>query len=109
MSMTRHYGRVLKRRLFIILALGAMVASLSAPAVAGPYAQQAARVQANGGVLQMIAMGGLESQAAATLDAAAIRACHTMASEGVTVTSVRIVTQSGQVIRLVAATTLANC
>lgn len=107
--MTREQGSTSVERLLAGLALSAVLASLSTPVAAGPYAQQAARVQANGGLLQMIAMGGLETQAAATLDAAAINACHTMALEGVTVTSVRIVTQGGQVIRLVAASTLAGC
>jgi hypothetical protein len=84
-------------------------ASLIAPASAGPYAQLAQRTQANGGVLQIVAMGGLESQAAAALDAVAIGACHTISLEGVTVTSVRIVTQSGQLLRVVGGATLAGC
>jgi hypothetical protein len=87
----------------------ALTLSLSAPVTAGPYALQAARVQANGGVLQMTAMGGLETQPAAILDASAINACHTMALEGVTVTSVRILTQSGQLLRVVNGATLAGC
>ena len=97
------------KHLLLCVGTSALFAALNTSVVAGPYAQQAARVQANGGVLQMIAMGGLESQSAVALDAAAIRACHTIALEGVTVTSVRIVTQSGQLLRLVAATTLASC
>jgi len=84
-------------------------ASLIAPASAGPYAQLAQQTQANGGLLQIVAMGGLETQSAATLDATAVRACHTIALEGVTVTSVRIVTQSGQLLRLVTGATLAGC
>jgi hypothetical protein len=66
-------------------------------------------VSANGGVLQMFAIGGLESQSADALDATAVRACHTIALEGVTVTSVRIVTQSGELLRLVSGATLAGC
>jgi hypothetical protein len=96
-------------RFIVSFMVSALFVVLCTPANAGPYAKQAARVQANGGVLQLIAMGGLETQAAATMDAAAIHACHTIALEGVTVTSVRIVTQSGQLIRLVAAATLASC
>ena len=103
------HGSIYMDRLLAGFVLIVVFASLSTPARAGPYAQQAAQVQANGGVLQLVAMGGLESQAAPTLDAAAIHACHTIALEGVTVTSVRIVTQSGQLLRLVSGATLAGC
>jgi hypothetical protein len=92
-----------------LLALLLLCVSGTTPAVAGPYAALAAQARANGGVLQIFAMGGLETQSAATLDATAVRACHTIALEGVTVTSVRIVTQGGQLLRLVSGTTLAGC
>jgi hypothetical protein len=82
---------------------------LISPAIAGPYAQLAQQTQANSGLLQIVATGGLESQSAAALDATAVRACHTVALEGVTVTSVQIVTQSGQLIRLVTGSSLVGC
>ena len=84
-------------------------ASLIAPASAGRYAQLAQQTQANGGVLQIVAIGGLETQSAAALDSVAVGACHKISLEGVTVTAVRIVTQSGQLLRLVSGTTLAGC
>jgi hypothetical protein len=78
-------------------------------AVAGPYARAAAQVQSRGGVLRVIAMGGLENQSAATLDARARGLCHMIALEGVTVTSVQIVTERGQLLRLVSGATPAGC
>lgn len=87
----------------------AVLSAGSRAAHAGPYAALAARVRANGGVIQVVAMGGLETQAAATLDATAVGACHTMAAEGVTVTTVQIVTQAGQVIRVVTGAALTGC
>jgi hypothetical protein len=51
----------------------------------------------------------LETQSAATLDARAVGLCHTIAFEGVAVTSVQIMTQSGQLLRLVSGATLAGC
>lgn len=91
--------------LLIILCLACGVV----PALAGPYARVATRIKANGGVLTVVAMGGLETKSAATLDARAIGLCHTIALEGVTVAAVRIVTQGGHLLRLVNGTTLAGC
>ena len=93
--------RLLSTLMFLCLAAGI--------AVAGPYARLAAHVRAGGGVLRVIAMGGLKTQSAATLDARAIGLCHTIALEGVAVTTVQIVTQSGQLLRLVSGSRLAGC
>lgn len=93
-----------------VTALGLMMLSATlATAHAGPYAALAAKVKASGGILRIVAMGGLETQAAATLDATAIGACHTMATEGVSVTAVQIVTEAGQTIRVVSGETLNGC
>jgi hypothetical protein len=81
----------------------------SPPAFAGRYAAIAAKVQAKGGVITVVAAGGLESQSASALDATAVSLCHTITSEGVTVTAVQIVTPSGQLIRLVPGATLKGC
>jgi hypothetical protein len=95
------------------LILGAVAMTLlvaaSSPAAAGPYAAMAAQVKVKGGVITVVAAGGLESQSASVLDATAVSMCHTITSEGVTVTAVQIVTQSGQVIRLVSGATLQGC
>lgn len=64
---------------------------------------------ASSGVIRLIAMNGLETQAASNLDTAAIGVCHTMARQGITVIAVQIVTQSGQLIRQVGAATLQGC
>ena len=93
----------------LLFAFLLLCATGSTIAVAGPYAALAGQVRANGGVLQILAAGGLETQSAAALDSVAVGACHKIALEGVAVTSVRIVTQSGQLLRLVSAATLAGC
>lgn len=91
---------------------GVLVATclaMSLPSVAGPYAAMAAQVKLKGGVITVVAAGGLESQSASALDAMAVGMCHTITSEGVSVTAVQIVTQSGQAIRLVSGATLQGC
>jgi hypothetical protein len=102
-------GDVCPTRINRVLALLTACLISSTGAVAGPYAALAGQVRANGGVLQILAAGGLETQSAAALDAVAIRACHTIALEGVTVAAVRIVTQNGQLLRLVSGAALAGC
>jgi hypothetical protein len=87
----------------------AVFAIVSFSAVAGPYAAMAVQVKAKGGVITVVASGGLESQSASALDATAVGVCHTITSEGVTVTAVQIVTPSGQTIRLVSGATLKGC
>ena len=94
---------------FAVCALICLTPAILTPVSAGPYAKLAASVQANGGVLQLTAMGGLETQSAATLTAVAISECHTIATEGVIVTAVQIMSQSGQLILLVNAPTLSGC
>jgi hypothetical protein len=105
-SLRRSFGLV---RMDQVVALLAACLLGTTAAVAGPYAALAGQVRANGGVLQILAAGGLETQSAAALDTVAVGACHKIALEGVTVTSVRIVTQSGQLLRLVSGATLAGC
>jgi hypothetical protein len=87
----------------------ALFAMTSFSAVAGPYAAMAAQVKAKGGVITVVAAGGLESQSTTALDATAVAMCHTITSEGVTVTAVQIVSPSGQMIRLVSGATLKGC
>jgi hypothetical protein len=83
--------------------------AMSLPSIAGPYAAMATQVKAKGGVITVVAAGGLESQSASALDATALGMCHTITSEGVTVTAVQIVTASGQVIRLVSGALIKGC
>jgi hypothetical protein len=79
------------------------------PVAAGPYATMAAQVKAHGGVVTVVAMGGLESQGASALDATAVSMCHTITAEGVVVTAVQFVTQTSQIVRVVSGATLKSC
>lgn len=98
-------------RLFGISSIALWLAAVSSPqAVAGPYALLAAQVQANGGALVITANGGLNVQSATGLNAAALSACHVVRAEGVTVTSVQIVTATGRVLLVISEqTTLGGC
>ena len=77
--------------------------------MAGPYARLAAGVQANGGQLDVNSDGTLESQSPPQLNAMARQLCHVIALEGVTVTTVNVLTESGALILAVTGAPLVGC
>ena len=82
----------------------------SPPGYSGSYAALAAQVQAANGLLLIYADDTLQNDSPSDQDAAAIAACHTIALEGVTVTTVQIIGTDGQtVIHTTGASTLAGC
>jgi hypothetical protein len=77
--------------------------------MAGRYAELAAQVQADGGLLRVWATGALQTQSTSTLDSLAIGICHKVALEGVRVTQLQFVVPSGRILYTVSASQLVRC
>ncbi len=98
-----------RARRLVWIALMTCSALFAQIAHSGPYARAAAQVQADAGELQLVADPDFAAAPSDQQDATARSLCHTIANEGVTVTSVKIVTEAGTLVRVVGAATLQGC
>jgi hypothetical protein len=99
-------GEIMRRAL---LAIASCSFVYSAAATAGSYAELAAQVQADGGLLRVWATGALQSKTTAALDSIALGICHTVAGEGIQVTRLQFLAPNGRILYTVSASQLLRC